>query len=102
MASEQASGPEVSFPARNGAGGRERKGCIADREPGRPKPSRAFAVLALMAKSSVRLILSFLLAALTGAAFVGCGSDQTGTSNTALSTCDGGDACAAAPAQGGW
>jgi hypothetical protein len=55
-----------------------------------------------MAKSSVRLILSFLLAALTGAAFVGCGSDQTGTSNTALSTCDGGDACAAAPAQGGW
>ena len=55
-----------------------------------------------MGKYSVRLILSFVLAALTGAAFVGCGSDQTGTSNTALSTCDAGDACTATPAQGGW
>jgi hypothetical protein len=55
-----------------------------------------------MGKHSVWVVWSFLVVALAGIAMTACGSDKTGTSGTALSDCDAGDACAPAPATGGW
>jgi hypothetical protein len=57
-----------------------------------------------MGKHSAWVVWSFLVVALAGVAMTACGSDKTGTgtAGAALSDCDAGDACAAAPASGGW
>jgi hypothetical protein len=54
-----------------------------------------------MNNRSLWVLASWLIVALAGLGSAACGSDKTGSSGSALSDCDAGDACAPPP-HGGW
>jgi hypothetical protein len=55
-----------------------------------------------MMKHLFWVVVSSAAVAILGFALGACGSDKTGSSGSALTDCDAGDACAPAQSQGGW